>query len=1391
MKTKRRRIVNTIIVCALLLSQLIPVAAIAATTEESKSIPVSGTDTTSSTEAPIQSSTSSTFSEQQENKSEINENEVEKNYDERALEENQTNSEHPSVTIEEKKIVDDQLKLKGKIRTPKSATNQSIIEKLVLQSKATDGTWIDKKEFEINSEETLQKNEFDFNFDEATDDSENFRLIVEYEIQYFSNDLLSKIDRHKAHFNIEEIRKEDVESHESTSTSSAEHSINNSKSSESSDSRENATTESNESVKNTEGTHKQELEEKTSSTSENISEKEVDSSSNQLETRQYAELPAQQKKYSQSALPTLSNFNLRASGPPWSVVFNTGNNISAFTANINCSDVKSRSAKVRIASEKTRSVSTESNPTVSTLPNASILYSVNPNFADNLLESGTLGGGAVRGKYTYISEENWNNISSGNKMDLDIVETELATNIFEGTIDNLLPAKKYYVWYFAKIDGYYRLCSFDNLSRIGLYDSSPTGYAGSTSGDTAEGVHNFPFTTAEPVALSKVSKPLFKDPSATSVKLRQGTYTGDISQSNSDGKLDIYKGSNVTGTPTTSKDVWHDTKTSGYYVGTNTNDTQNITGLSAGTKYAAKMRLLKYGGTASTDSHWTKSDPNNFSTKNDPNKPGRPTLNTPTNSDPKATAEFTANYGASKGTDGDHPEATAKNITIEVSDENENPLKILYPTDTSGNGIRLDAAPTVNSNVDNPNINFKLLGLTAKTTYKVRYKVVNSAGESLFSDYQSFTTNGLQLDFTLPTYNQAGATDSSIRMNQGKYTGDISTKKGDILYRPANESENSIVKKTGVVIHETRTGTEDNPGKYGPGDGYELTGLVPGTKYEHWLQLYDNEGNEIEKKGADYFYTANKLNSIPDPTQSVGDTSYSAEASFEVPFEVNTTSTSTVARPKDMKVEVQNSDGSWSEVTSDAPQSVPKLKSKSIGNATTKKMTFTISQLKSNKTYKIGVSAHTENVVWTKTVEKTFTTKAVTLNISSPEVDYRTATPDSIKLKEGTYTGDISDVKGDIANQGGGTSWNRVNGVLEHDTFTGTDNALGKYGTNTNGYTITGLKPGSKGNFAWVYFKDAENIEKNKRTFFPFILPNKLNAPESPVVTQGSTLYSGEASFEVPYEARDISPKELKVSVSSDGGENWIDATENAEAGKPKISPATEGSLGNMSNKRFTFTLSQLRANTNYKIKIQSKNREQVTGQDEVTTDIAEVWSNSVEKDFTTQDLPNGYYLDNVPNFNFGTIDASDQEISAGLNRNNGTSNFNMDILNVGMSAWTLSAKMSEMETNAEEGPDRVLNGARIEFTKKLEKTSDNINWTPVTSGFSGLEGAPNNRVSLTAGSGSIDLFKADEGNELESQGTFRNVIDFESVKLIVPPNVGHQGKTYTGTINWTLDSLP
>ena len=123
-------------------------------------------------------------------------------------------------------------------------------------------------------------------------------------------------------------------------------------------------------------------------------------------------------------------------------------------------------------------------------------------------------------------------------------------------------------------------------------------------------------------------------------------------------------------------------------------------------------------------------------------------------------------------------------------------------------------------------------------------------------------------------------------------------------------------------------------------------------------------------------------------------------------------------------------------------------------------------------------------------------------------------------------------------------------------------------------------------------------------------------------------------------------------------------------------------------------------------------------------------------------------------------------------------------------SQWTLSAKLSKLQVS---GGQQTLTGSQIVMDKELKKTSDGgTTWdTPDSDKFDPTLGIQGNSISIPADdSTSLPLFKVKATDIPYGIGHFENRILKDSIRLVIPANTGERGKTYSGSITWTMDNL-
>ncbi|MGL9746421.1 hypothetical protein [Enterococcus sp. DIV0170] len=256
-----------------------------------------------------------------------------------------------------------------------------------------------------------------------------------------------------------------------------------------------------------------------------------------------------------------------------------------------------------------------------------------------------------------------------------------------------------------------------------------------------------------------ISPPVFDQATATatSIQLKPGSYTGDISQTGNQGVVfseSYNSGTNDKDWTARVHNLQHTTTTNGTYSST------QITGLTPGTRYRGWVQIKNaeevvvgpVGQPAGAENEY-------FYTKNALSSLSAPTLNTPV-AEHGATAEFSVDYQAA----GDHPDQPAAH---------PNNVKVYLSTD----GVAFSeisshqTSPSIDTfdiDMTNKKATVKIKNLTAGQTYHVKCSVVNQGGESEQTPARMFTTNprqaGLYISDT-PTFNFGVQSVNSIGTN--------------------------------------------------------------------------------------------------------------------------------------------------------------------------------------------------------------------------------------------------------------------------------------------------------------------------------------------------------------------------------------------------------------------------------------------------------------------------------------------------------------------------------------------------------------------------------------------------------------------------------------------------
>lgn len=933
-------------------------------------------------------------------------------------------------------------------------------------------------------------------------------------------------------------------------------------------------------------------------------------------------------------------------------------------------------------------------------------------------------------------------------------------------LDKLKPGKTYYFWF-------YQLNQYNTA-----YSAVPGGYCdGQTSpGAPTNGPIRYSFTTKSAVPLV-INKPVFLQNEAerpatpTSVRMKGQSYRGDIWQENNQGKIQITSVGNPNILAKEITNLGHTTVT-----GT-TNDHKyndyNITGLKAGTRYQGQVVIKNLSGDW-VNSGWTSEF---FYTPNIANTPAEPTKNIPTTAN-DATAAISATYAV--GNVAAHPS------TVEV--------QYYDPTIRDWTTINTGTTPATTTpeiKRGSNEVSFTVSKLKAKTNNSVRYRVKNDSG--VWSNYApvDFKTNGRALSkVEKPKFENL--TPTSARMKDGNYVGDVrwdATVNGN-LFINCNALSDPVVKNLPVSYQNTFSG------KYFSRDIEDLT---PGTRYVAEVRLRDAQDTVVTSGTTDGGWTELITpNRVKKPTvTSVGrpPTPTTGEASVKAEYEVgadprhpSSQGVTDGISGKGVKVEIKEGNGSFISITEDSSSSPSTIRIKpnslniNSGHATPN-VTFDLIGLKSKTTYTIQVSVKNDSGVWSPVDDsnrQNFTTLGAVLSVSTPTFDLDSGNATSINQNQGSYQGDATapDTVGKVYLRSNDNA-NPASPVISNLQTLSSGN---KYA----GATLTNLLPGTKYS-SRVEIRDYQPTPAYVSSLWgSFVTPNELVT--NPIVTKTTptTAANARVAIEGTYKAGNANataahPNKLNVKISTDGinYESLPDADSNTTG--PKLS---SNDVFDQTNKKINIGIVNLLEGTRYYVKYSVENERKKNNGDPFP-------SNEIQVDFETLTRPNGFYINEVPEpFNFGTVELSENNMTHPLQNVSGGGNyFSVDFENINMnSQWTLSAKLSKIQV---EGEQQTLTGSKIVMDKELKKTSDGgSTWdTPDSSKFDPGLGIQENSISLPAdGETSVPLFKATDIPY--GIGHFENRIAKDSVRLFVPRNTGERGKTYSGSITWTMDNL-
>ncbi|OJG64581.1 hypothetical protein RV07_GL003957 [Enterococcus malodoratus] len=834
-----------------------------------------------------------------------------------------------------------------------------------------------------------------------------------------------------------------------------------------------------------------------------------------------------------------------------------------------------------------------------------------------------------------------------------------------------------------------------------------------------------------------ITAPTFTQASATttSIPMVGKAYTGDIYQTNSQGKVQVTSNDGTT-LQDRITNLGHTQTQGGTY------NSATISGLFAGTRYRGRVVIMDYGGTWRY-SAWS----DYFYTPNTVNQPATPTLNTPTAAN-NATAAVSATYNTG--------EVAAHASTAEVQISTNNSTWTTLSTSTT------PATTTPSIATGSKTVSFSLSKLNSRTRYYVRYRARNSSNVwSDFSASREFTTNSVALALTAPTFTQGSATATSIPLVGKAYTGDIfqTTTQGIVQVTPNDGT--TIQDKVTNLGHTNTTGGSYNSATVGS--------LAAGTRYRGRVAIKDYGGTLRYSGWSDYFYTPNTVNQPAIST--LGAPTAAADATADVSATYN--AGDTAAHPTSTDIQISTDNSTWSTITAETTPAITDR----VFNTGTKGVTFKLSKLNAKTRYYLRYRVRNSSNVWSEfSTSREFTTLGVPLDISPPVFDQATATATGIQLKQGTYTGDISQnandgivytesYKNEEANE---NDWTQRVSNLQH-----TITRNGTYSSTM----INGLTPGTRYR-GWVKFKNAEGTDvgpigqpegSDNYYFYTKNIVSNLSEPtlNSPVAENGAT-----AEFSVDYQAAGdhpdqpaAHPSDVKIYLSTDG-------TTFSEINASPNSPSIEDFTIDPTAKKATVKIKTLNAGQTYHVKCSVVNQ---GGESEQTS----------ARTFTTNQRQPGLYISDTPNFHFGVQAVSPSTTIARLSDHQGTNDIGIKLENIGINSnWSFAARLSPLQTP--EGSNQQLTGAQISFNKQLEQTTDGDSWQPVTQDFEGLSDAT---TLLPSDNSTIQLWRST--SVAAGQGKFKTNIGFDSVNLLVPGNIAQKGAYYDGKIEWLMVNEP
>ncbi|MBO1306897.1 hypothetical protein JZO70_12035 [Enterococcus sp. 669A] len=559
---------------------------------------------------------------------------------------------------------------------------------------------------------------------------------------------------------------------------------------------------------------------------------------------------------------------------------------------------------------------------------------------------------------------------------------------------------------------------------------------------------------------------------------------------------------------------------------------------------------------------------------------------------------------------------------------------------------------TVNKGSGKGTVSFVINGLNPKTEYTISYAVRNSSNQlSNVVTTQKFKTNAVPLSYPEAPQGEEGESNDWARAwtinheptklwaNNGTYFGEAHADDGIVQVKT---SDTGWTTRIHDLEHQTGTGTEQNPKKYG-GDGMEITGLYPGTIYQVRVGLKDaTTGQPVYNT-----YTGRRSRTVvsldADPTITKAHNTASITGDYKAATE----------HPYD------NTKENYAQITvngiqigtSETPQ-VPYYYTDYDVNKRDRKVSFNIKGLRPSTNYKIKYAVRNSSGYLSNIQTAEFDTDAAPLALKKPTIsNVNIDSSNNVKatLDQTGYTGGISTTVDDglvfLRKGENGTEEQVQNKRVTH----GTDQTEGSYAI--GGLVLDGLAAGTLYQ-ARVKIPDANGTLVPSEWSKQFATPNRIGG-----------IWPGRPNNHIPQHANDAKLQigsgyeftqgaaalplvdnlaNVRVQIRERGGAFvTVTATPNADGVYLSDFVLTEAANG---GKLVNVNINNLKTKTDYQVKWQVKNEGGWSNEAALHNAVGE-WTTTAGQKVEFIQAPNYNQADGNPN----SIEVkSDKYISSG-----------------------------------------------------------------------------------------------------------------------------------------------